>query len=213
LPFSRGKFGLVSVIRRQNPISFSRTRRPHRSSSLFSRKLSSSYFLCINLSAPYSLQILSCHSHSNSKLRSPESAISRSFPRSTISAASRYHILLYQEAQIFVRLAIETKGYSQVMPLIVENSQTMSSHESRSVKRPSESASCILSFAVFFPCCVEDLAYAVLCFAGFFSTTRSIAQSRSTSVSPKHSVFLSLPSQPALIQHQFYKINITNYST
>jgi hypothetical protein len=157
---------------------------------VFSRKLSTSYFLRVSLSSPPSLPILSWNSNSNSNLCSPESAISRPLPRSTISATPKYHILLYQKAHIFVRLAIGTKGYSQVMPLIVENSRTMSSPESRSVKRPSESASCIPLFCCFLS---ELKIWRMLCLLGFSPPPHE--RSRNQDQPPylqKHPVFLSL---------------------
>jgi EMG1/NEP1 methyltransferase len=58
---------------------------------------------------------------------------------------------------------------------------------------------------------VEDLAYAVL--AGFFlhhTSDRAINQDQPPYL---QNIPSSFPSRPAYIPHQFYKINITNYST
>ena len=177
---SRCSFSLPGKVRARHPPNFQfpfsdSTRRPHaRSSSLanFQRLIFSVSIYRSLLHCKYFPGTLTAtRIFARPNLPSLDLSPDRPSPR-----PPKYHILLlYQKAQIFVRLAIETKGYSQVMPLIVESSRTMSSPESRSVKRPSESASCIPLFCCFLS---ELKIWRMLCLLGFSSTTtRAIAQS------------------------------------
>jgi hypothetical protein len=143
---SRGKFGLVSVIQPISNFLFSD------SEATCSPSLANFQRLIFQVSIR---QLLPHCTDSPGILTATRISARLNLPSLDLSPdrpsprPPKYRILLYQKAQIFVRLAIETKGYSQVMPLIVENSRTMSSPESRSVKRPSESASCIRLFCRF----------------------------------------------------------------
>jgi hypothetical protein len=155
----RGNFGLVSSASRLQraimPIPLSRSQNVELATCSFS--LFPSFFCnspsTLYISASVHRLPLSCKYFRGSltatrSLSRQNLPLYTPFSRSTASTTAKVSLCWVRKYKICT-LPHCDKGYSQVMPLIVENSQTMPSPESRSVKRPSESASSIHRFCRF----------------------------------------------------------------